>query len=82
MSPNPSGAPGILCLNCVNAKSVATGITSTSPRCLNPKNTVVIMTSARMSVITPECSPISVISKRSKGRNIGCLQTAIVETIL
>ncbi len=51
--PNPSGAPGIDCLSCVKAKRVATGMRRTSPRCLNPKKTVVIITNSKISVIIP-----------------------------
>jgi hypothetical protein len=51
--PNPSGAPGILCRSEVEANTVATGMTRTSPRCLNPNMTEVIATSIRTRVINP-----------------------------
>lgn len=84
ISPNPSGAPGILCLSCVNANSVATGMSSTSPRCLNPKKTVVIMTSAKIIVIIPGGDQISVCASwngrgKTGGRDV---HIAIVETML
>lgn len=68
----------MVCRNCVNAKSVATGMRRTSPRCLNPKKTVVIITSSNIMVIIPR--GIRLVDMHVKKSNTN-LHIATVEII-
>ena len=65
MSPNPSGAPGMLARSCVNANSVPTGSIRISPFCRNRKNTDANITSSKIIVIIPVSSLVNQLARTS-----------------